>query len=187
MKKHIVLIVCLSTSLVSNAEPDSTARYLINEPLSMLEWGIYRIQKKLDEDRLFPHHSVSPSYKVVEYDWDRNEILIRANIYPSHEHVTEEGINSICQRVHSLLRASFHWHKSDDVRSWDGIASYFNHTGYVNTRRPKSFQRDIESNTAFKVTVYTNNPDEGIRGIHKKRLECFSGYLDKEIAYQHFD
>jgi hypothetical protein len=189
MEKIIYLVLFTLLSSSSNAEPSSTIRYLINEPMSMLDWGLYRIQLDLNRIRsLTPSpESESPSDHEVRYDWDENRIEISANIYPSHQYVMDTGIDDICRDAFWLLKSLFDWNREPIFRATDGVAGFFEHTDYLDKAEPPSKQRDIEVITFFKVTVITNNPNEGIKGMYKKKLSCFGRYLDKDISYTRYN
>jgi hypothetical protein len=72
MKKWIkyfatVLIAFFIFSGICKAEPDSTIKYLMNEPISMLEWGLFRLEQNLKR--------TSREYKANYYQ-DINRIYI---------------------------------------------------------------------------------------------------------------
>lgn len=55
----------------AQAGPDATTKWLMNDPVSMLDLGILKIEQSLRN----PNRSNRP-YGSVRYDWDKNRIVI---------------------------------------------------------------------------------------------------------------
>ena len=47
----VLMIVAVLSVGELKAEPDSTVRYLMNEPMTMFEWGMYRLKTDLNSPR----------------------------------------------------------------------------------------------------------------------------------------
>lgn len=186
MKKIPFLIMCALLSDSSIAEPSNSVRYLMNDPLTMFDWGIIQIQHKLDKIDYFPFESTSGAHLKANYDWDQNRLIIRASFYPDHAEVQKHGLKAICEGIHRAVTHEFKGQLHKDQRAIEGIASYFTHAEFTKKSEPPNLQDDIEAITRFKTTIYTNNPDEGWEGLHRMRLICSSDYLGDEIRYESF-
>ena len=62
---------------VCNAEPDSTIKYLIDEPVSMLDYGIARMERMIPPP---VNGNVS-----VSYSWEENRIIISVYFIPHRQ------------------------------------------------------------------------------------------------------
>ena len=67
MKRLILTALLILGATGLSAEPSSGVSKLMNRPMSMLEWGMYRLEKELE---------AVVSYTTVNYSWDNNEILV---------------------------------------------------------------------------------------------------------------
>ncbi len=67
-------ILCASLYFVGliNAEQTATTRYLSSEPLTLMDLGIYRLDKLINEDLA--------GTAMVKFDWEENRIHIRVAI-----------------------------------------------------------------------------------------------------------
>ena len=68
----LFLIILISCTGIADAEQTKTIKYLANEPLTLLDLGIYRLNRFVNED---PYGSAN-----VSYDWESNKITIHINI-----------------------------------------------------------------------------------------------------------
>jgi len=72
IKIILLLAILLSFAGISHAEQTNTIKYLANEPLTLLDLGIYRLNRLVKED---PYGRV-----IVNYDWGKNKIIIHITI-----------------------------------------------------------------------------------------------------------
>ncbi len=82
----VFLFISLSISLhatVSKAEPSTHIRTLMDRPLSMLEWGMYKTEKRLNNRIAELKWSTKdqPVRAEVSYDWDADNIVIEIYHY----------------------------------------------------------------------------------------------------------
>jgi hypothetical protein len=66
------LTILLSFAGIAHAEQTKTIKYLANEPLTLLDLGIYRLNRLVNEE---PYGSAK-----VAYDWENNKINIHITI-----------------------------------------------------------------------------------------------------------
>ena len=77
MKKIIIVVFLIMASVqTGRGEPTPTIRYLMNEPVSMLDYGIKWLEDSLIEEWNFDVLEVDPGISV-KYDWDTNRIRIK--------------------------------------------------------------------------------------------------------------
>ena len=98
IKKNIILILVISFSLVgiARAEQTEAARYLMTEPLTLFDLGMYKLNELLNED---------PSVNAtVTFDWKTNNINLNVMIL---EFIAQKGAISNSQnkaQAYGLIR-----------------------------------------------------------------------------------
>ena len=82
--KNIILFLTILVSFagISHAEQTNTIKYLVNEPLTLLDLGLYRLNRLVNED---PYGSAN-----VTFDWENNKITINITIL---EHFVNTRVN----------------------------------------------------------------------------------------------
>jgi hypothetical protein len=78
----LFLTILLSFAGISHAEQTNTIKYLVNEPLTLLDLGLYRLNRLVNED---PYGRAN-----VTFDWENNKITINITIL---EHFVNTRIN----------------------------------------------------------------------------------------------
>src|SRR2546427_13041601 len=96
MKILIPILLLFYLASQSYAEPSPTVRKLMNEPVSLFEYGLYKLEKRLEsidfsdehygynnpENRLLSQPKSTSS--EVYYEWGRNRIIIRLDSTPEN-------------------------------------------------------------------------------------------------------
>jgi len=75
-----VFLLLLASFQISHAEPTKAVTYLINEPVSMLDWGLYKLKEELDVHAWDRINNSTPSAHAT-YDWNSNRIRIIFSYY----------------------------------------------------------------------------------------------------------
>jgi len=68
----LFLAILLSFAGISHAEQTNTIKYLVNEPLTLLDLGLFRLNRMVNED---PYGRAN-----VTFDWENNKIFIHITI-----------------------------------------------------------------------------------------------------------
>ena len=100
LKLTLVLIIFVSNT--ARASPDEVTRKLMNESPSLLDFGILRLQLKMDDLRTgkyWPNEFFSPT---VSYDWDHDQIRITIMSFNAFD--DKENAMSGCKDVFSKVR-----------------------------------------------------------------------------------
>lgn len=178
MKKLLLFLLFFSGHLY--AEPSKTTKYLMNDSLSMLEWGIFKIDNVLNTEKYPELDSVTRNSFDTTYDWDSNELTIKAVVYPSYEKLKKIGNKEACRLVLSSLKTRFGYHFRDSKVNFLSIANYFKHKGFYKREEPDTFSKDIEKMTRLTVKIYsseTNKPN------FDRQSECTSKFLESEVYF----
>lgn len=155
MRKLIILIGCLLAG-PAWAGPDKTIQWLMDEPLSLLDYGIYKIEQGLQER--FRGEDISSS---AYYDWDSNEI--RALLFVEVKYKDVSALKEECAIALDRMRV--------DAGNFDGElmsgeysdwADYFQHNGFTRNNAPKQVLKEIDKKIMLKVVMTRHRSKTGI-------------------------
>ena len=179
---RLVVIACLGlTAGRLNAEPTPTVQYLMREPLSMFDFGIYRLQRKLDRDTA---GSKFIGRVMVDYEWDRNRIVISVSSPSGSGPNRLEETKNICTKAIQVIRQSFRLHAATakpvlNLRPHSALVESFLHFGYKPNQEPEDLGKQLDIITLIEVTSLMRD-DEG----NTSALYCTSAISSKEIEMQ---
>jgi len=177
--RHWVFIFFLTGSVFLHsalrAEPSASIKFLMKEPVSMLDWGLDQIEEDLyrnrglltqNEENLF---EPEPVIRVV-YAWEENRIQIKVGlILDSGVKKTSgriETIRSHVELVATYLRGIL------TMRPYD---AFFRHQGFRSKDSPESLEGELVEITDILITVRDDQ-----QNILKK---CRAPLAGKEIIW----
>jgi len=187
-KVLIALVVsCLVVSRQVAAAPDNTARFLMADPVSAMDWGLYRLETRLDSSAR--EWSVAKDLAIVlnaypmvsvTYDWDENKVGILW-LY-TIKNVGESRIREACAQLVKHTRTTL-LVDTDTGKplggAHTGIAHLFEHRGYTPSKKPKSLERDIDRMIYIKVTLMLS-PRKDSKAA---QIECQGPLLSREVMF----
>jgi hypothetical protein len=161
MKAALLSLVLLGLVSVCNAEPSPSLRYWMNEPVTLFDWGIFRLYEYLDEyvTHYMKIHSVRDIYSTVRYDSPRNKIIISIVVTRQADQQQEApgsvrtGSRETCRTITQTLRPEFLTDRDRHVRRSSGIYRFFGHIGFEGKREPVDSFDEIEKITVIDVNV----------------------------------
>jgi hypothetical protein len=185
MKISLLLVALLGPVSICNAEPSPSVRYLMNEPVTLFDWGILRLHDYLDEYTFhyLKTNSVQDIYSTVSYDARRNKITISMIVTRQAEHENEspasvrKSSRDICKTVTQTLRREFLTDRDTHARRSSGIYRFFGHIGFKGKDEPIDSFDEIEKVTVINVSVYSDK-DPGRLIVHSE-----SPLMGKEILF----
>lgn len=181
MIKNIVLILSILTSVIASAERSSSVEYLMNDQLTMFEWGLYKIEIELNDFKFDGFENANGNSTTILYDWDTNRIIIFMAIYPTHKYLANNDVKDICRKNLYILKQHFGYGVDPWIKSAFGsLSTYFEHKDFVKVARPKDLTEDIENIT--KITLSINSSDNDSYPYTQK-AECTSMLLEKDIYF----
>ena len=131
----ILLVACVGTAV---AEPDDAVRFLMNDPVSLLDFGIYRLENDIRAERgrlLIVHEP--PETVFVDYSWDENRIVIGL-AYGVSGNPPKKKIQREIKTVFQTLKAKFRVDPKGRVfprEALSGLPEYFSHRTYVSKKQ----------------------------------------------------
>lgn len=138
-EKRCVIITAIIFLLfvgICNAEPDSKVKYLMDEPVSMFDFGLFRLEM------LFREHLIGDYESEVSYNWDRNLIEIKNEPGTTEILKNKNEAKNWCKLYISSVRA---------VMTLPQYDFFFTHYGYARKNRPENlynhFRKIIEIST----------------------------------------
>jgi len=145
--KLILSILLLGTFAI--AEPSKAFKYLMNEPVSMLDFGIYRLEHELRTNKpkleIANNKYISSSNFIVHYNWNSNKIKVGGNIELSIKDkiIAKDICKNYIKELKQTIKFIFLINHDD----------YFVHSGYTNNKKPENLIQEIQNNIIYQVNV----------------------------------
>ena len=185
MKTSLLLLALLCLVPICNAEPSASVRYLMNEPVTLFDWGILRLYEYLDEytAHYLKTNSVQDIYSTVRYDSPRNHIIISMVVTRKAQEGKESpasvlsGSREVCRTITQTLRREFLADRERHVRRSSGIYRFFAHIGFKGRDEPVDSFDEIEKIIVINVSVYSQK-DLGRLILHSE-----SPLINKDIVF----
>lgn len=118
------------------AEPPPAMQTLMERPLSLFDWGMFRLGEQLKRAN-------TDAYPVYG-EWDDHKIFIVTSIFL--ESKTTAGIKAECEKVFSENdRALMIFEGADSMPKFCFFCSFFGHSGYSTEKITKAQEKMKES------------------------------------------
>jgi hypothetical protein len=172
-KPYAAVIACLSVSITAIAGQSPEIRYLIHEPASMLDLGLYKLRDAVsalvnDPSRLSGIGLKPPINVQATYDVERNQIHIFAGAPLPPSYLIRSKPRELCGQLVGLVRT---WMISD--RKW--IQS-FRHSGYTASKQADTA---VEANLPGMIVI-----DAAVGSdVPAKTESCSSTLANPEVSY----
>ncbi len=172
MRFLLSVIICAGLSIAVNIKnvysgPDNMANFLMNEPVSMMDWGCYRLEEylqnslKWQSEMLYKAKDlsnpvISAEKQILEasldvfYDYDKNRIVIER---------TDLGSTlppNFPQPLSVIERSKFWIEKVKIHASPSYSVSFFKHNGFWRGRKYEKIQAWLEKVVELQVIEYNN-------------------------------
>lgn len=165
--------VLASQSLPAQAGPDETTQRLMNEYVSLLDFGILRLQMRLDALTTIPS-------TYVTFDWENNTVVISS--YSVDSEWPRDRVEQACTDWFRIIRQNAGINAGTGelygVFTYSLFSGLFTHYGYSNTIAGKSTEEaakilDQKYRLQFTWNSYSSTPGE------VETLTCSGPLLDK--------
>lgn len=174
----LIVSICAQST---NAEPSRTIRYLLKEPVSMFDWGLYRLNDDLRH--FFARDRKNISYVVpsvsVYYLREENRIRVDLHLYSKQKLLQKKTARGICNQLTKRTRVFFAVGENKNVREKAGVAFRFRRFGFESKNRPKNVMEELESLTEIHVMVSVRVNDS----TWKKIAESKAPLMGKEVLH----
>lgn len=145
------VIPILLIPLLASADPGAATRYLMNEPASLFDIAMVRLEAGLNKNLI----NFVTSYRVpalldydpiatvtVSYDFDSDAILASIDFIAGIDSfkLAEKGCRETLQSARLLVAL---------------LPNYFHHYGYIESGRPKDINEEVQERIYLVCTVGT--------------------------------
>jgi len=169
-KKRTLGISCLLMLMVfflfplaetCSAEPTPTIKYLMKEPITMLDWAMYKLALYLNQelrDRYLNKVSKFAPRITVHYNADSDKIHISASMLYKKFHTKEEA-RTYCEGIVKYIRGLLVFKQGkakspvSPVAPRTTLGSYFGQHGQHHKNRPKNIEGELSKSTELIAVV----------------------------------
>ena len=167
MKKAVIMVLLifsiLSWSNVTYAEPTSNIRYLMNDSITMLDWGMYQLEMQVDA------FAPKDCFPYVYYDWDKNRIIITLDSI-GIERPTEVEAKKWCRKSIGEIKSCFQIDpEKGKPYAKNGCSSLhfkFKHRGYKDKSLPENLYKELDNITVIKARALFKSSGKKVRAIN---------------------
>jgi hypothetical protein len=161
-----VLPAAMLLAVLSNpvkAEPSEAIKYLINEPASMLDLALYKLDRSLNgpnEKNLFT--DADHAWGEVKYDWATNRIVLKRIVRYDYRDgkIIDVDLKKTCRQAISGLRSrlGIDW-QSGEFYKLEHFYRFFGHSGYQRNR-PVGFLDNLAAAIHLRAVVFAESRQE---------------------------
>jgi hypothetical protein len=177
----ILLATVLSLNSIAFSEPSSDIKWLMNDSVSLLDWGLYKIKQHLQgkeindsfnmDDGIINTYEIIP---VVSYEYELNRIYINGTIFNYSDIENKKQAKYMCKETINMIKQF--WLKLHPLES------FFSHEGYAIKTRPKTINDEIKNITVIKASILPPRPS--FNPVDKRTINCESPYKSDTILFQ---
>ena len=178
----LAVVSCLTGSTSIRAEPGPVRRYLMNEPISLFDLGMLKLEvRALDwsngralEEMVAQYGTSSPLF-TVRYDWDENRIYVQGHVFEIVDDTATQKL--FCNKLIEFISK---WAGVDPqtgevfagVQGYSQFAGEFSHMGYSNRNEPEDYLSRLD-----KIFV--------IKGfVGRKPVRCVRALLSNKVYFE---
>lgn len=156
--RYLIFLILITVSFLTHAEPSRTFSYLMNEPLTLFEWGMYRLEKYTSLVK-FKDLDLITSNSNTSYDWEKNRLLIEVRVFLKYGSLKKMPSNEVCKNATNEIREAFSTQYPKEIRKITGISKFFEHEGFVNNSKPNNLMEEVENSTNISIRVLASKTD----------------------------
>ena len=166
----LTLLVLAKTT---GAEPPESIRYLMREPVTLWDWGLYLTKNTMEEDlqfyfsRAYEAYENPPSCTVtLQYEWEANQLEIFVFVSPLD--FSRYDPRQLCRDSVKRVRTRF----GIDPKAGEPffgtslLSTYFDHLGFDKPNKPEATDKTLDAITRIRVAV----SKEG--GTYYDQVQC---------------
>jgi len=177
MRVIVLLVIFMVTPTTGYGEPSAAVRYLMDEPVTMFDWGLYRLRRIIDQFR-FENLTPDNVQSYINYDWDQNSLRIVFYVQ-TKEMIGKAPAKKMCENITAKISSTFGGEIRDkELRRNLSIATLFEHRAFENKDKPDNFMEEIEKITRIEVNIFTRKAINSPASI--KILSCESPLIEGE-------
>lgn len=163
----IIFFLCIVKA--AYAEPSLSVRYLINEPVSLLDWGTYFLKKDLENSIKQTDSAPAVRFVDVDYDYEKNMIILQIRYHIKTGELSHVVIKDFCRSLLNTVRLEMYVDPKTGKLQFptlkqSKVSEYFFHNGYHDANQPETLASDIDRITNIDVGVWRGNEFVNCKG-----------------------
>lgn len=174
----VVLVLMMMLTSPSGAEPTPTVSRLMESPVSMLDWGLYRLRDSVKEG--LSHGPTASSDLIVHtsYEWDSNRIVLHVE---NHDHPLgyDKDAKWWCTQLVKQTKSclGIDWETGRPYSGDNSVAQeFFTHSGYEVGGDSGDLGHQLDA--IIEVVVSVRKSDAG-----RQYLRCRAPLLGTELLF----
>jgi hypothetical protein len=177
----VLTVWIILASSRTQAEPSPSVRYLMNEQVSMFEWGIFLLEAQVKRFEWDDGLDIKKQFAHVEYDWPKNQLEIQVVVYPRYQSLQKTTARQVCSSLISQMKFHFGLDpRYPELRDMEGLGTFFHHKQFAKSDSPQTLETDLEAITNLEVQVMASKSDSP---PFQETISCSSDLLKSEIRY----
>jgi len=148
------IIVMLGVTVLSHADPSKPFRYLIDTPVTLLDWGTFKLEMWLNN--FFPDTNSS-----VVYNWKDDKLVI--NLLPRNSEKSGDSnkLKSACKQHITKVQEFVNKRpvNADQYPNFSFFDQFFSNKGFSQGQKPEKLGYLIEERVILRAFVYYENPN----------------------------
>jgi len=154
----VFLVVITSQA---HGEPSAVSKYLLNEPVTLMDLGVMRMKESLESSFLKKFYSLTI---VAVYDEERDRILVHTRYKRKDEDNEMWSQKEWCKMLVAEVKGHI---------TFGDILPWFNHQGYDSKLKPKELETKVMN--LIEVESQVDSYKNGLR------IVCKTSFVDEKI------
>ncbi len=172
---HLLMtLMLLATPLLCIADPGATMRYLINKPITLLDWGLEKMNKGLDGLHVTDLGKIRVTVTLSE---DKSHIIILGHSF--REASDAQEARTWCKQTIIGIRSALGVNPDTGLPvmpTGTSVGNYFTHGAPAGKDEPKTLSHDLENMILAEGMYALMNST--------KKVQCQAPILGTEITYR---
>lgn len=162
---------------MTQAEPNKATSWLMDEPMSLFDWGIYKTDKKVADLKIASSMFTAPFFSgSAEYEWDANRIRLRVLLQG-------KGTDAECLENLKVAKGAFldfKWDEKEQLRAAPTIfRTLFSHEGgYSLKGTPADIGDEIAKIATIEVFILVKAAD----GSFAPKTKCQANFRSPALS-----
>ena len=170
-----LIVAAVLIPRIATAEPTPTVNWLMGEPMSLFDWGVYKTDKRLGELRAFKNVFTSTFMTgSAEYEWRSNRLRLRVLL-------EGQGTDAECTENLAKAKGAFLNYEWDPLRQVEVaptvFADLFSHEGgYKSKTTPADLGTQLARIATIEVSILAPGNDQVLR----RRVRCHADFTSSK-------
>jgi hypothetical protein len=167
----VLALAWVSPALV-RSQQSAVIQYLTNEPVSMLEWGLARLEERAQTMPYNKSEQEALFGREARVRYEPNQLNVNVRVWQRHSAVTRTPARRMCEALMRQIKTLL------QIRGYD-VGYFFQRRAKAGTEAPESLSSDLAALTRVTVEVNFGPKDEP----PFSDVTCSSQLLKPEVQY----